>query len=80
MVDWHLNMELLTLKKWDDFDREDAVTAMSKELLEDLENLDMSDEQTKKEVWSRISKLNKILPEGVKNRSLKAVYTAVKES
>ena len=67
-------------EKWDDYDREDAVTAMSKELLEDLENLDMSDEQTKKEVWSRISKLNKILPEGVKNRSLKAVYTAVKES
>jgi hypothetical protein len=67
-------------EKWDDYDREDAVTAMSKELLEDLENLDMSDEQTKKEVWTRISKLNKILPEGVKNRSLKAVYTAVKES
>ena len=66
-------------EKWDDFDREDAVTAMSKELLEDLENLDMNDEQTKKEVWTRISKLNKILPEGAKNRSLKAVYTAVKE-
>ncbi len=67
-------------EKWDDFDREDAVTAMSKELLEDLENLDLNDEQTKKEVWTRISKLNKILPEGAKNRSLKAVYTAVKES
>jgi hypothetical protein len=67
-------------EKWDDYDREDAVTAMSKELMEDLENLDMSDEQTKKEVWNRINKLNKILPEGAKNRSLKAVYTAVKES
>ena len=67
-------------EKWDDVDREDAVTAMSKELMEDLENLDMNDEQTKKEVWVRISKLNKILPEGAKNRALKAVYTAVKES
>jgi len=66
-------------EKWDDFDREDAVTSMAKDLLEDLENLDLNDEQTKKEVWNRISKLNKILPEGVKNRSLKAVYTAVKE-
>jgi hypothetical protein len=41
---------------------------------------DLNDAQTKKEVWTRISKLNTILPEGAKNRSLKAVYTAVKES
>lgn len=67
-------------EKWDDFDREDAVTSMAKDLLEDLENLDLNDDQSKKEVWVRISKLNKILPEGAKNRSLKAVYTAVKES
>jgi hypothetical protein len=67
-------------EKWDDFDREDAVTSMAKDLLEDLENLDLNDAQTKKEVWTRISKLNTILPEGAKNRSLKAVYTAVKES
>lgn len=67
-------------EKWDDYDREDAVTSMAKDLLEDLENLDLNDAQTKKEVWTRISKLNTILPEGAKNRSLKAVYTAVKES
>lgn len=67
-------------EKWDDYDREDAVTSMAKDLYDDLENLDLNDEQTKKEVWVRISKLNKILPEGVKNRALKAVYTAVKES
>jgi hypothetical protein len=67
-------------EKWDDFDREDAVTSMAKDLLDDLENLDLNDAQTKKEVWTRISKLNTILPEGAKNRSLKAVYTAVKES
>lgn len=67
-------------EKWDDYDREDAVTSMAKDLYDDLENLDLSDEQTKKEVWVRISKLNKILPEGAKNRALKAVYTAVKES
>lgn len=67
-------------EKWDDYDREDAVTSMAKDLLEDLENLDLGDVQTKKEVWNRIAKLNTILPDGAKNRALKAVYTAAKES
>jgi len=67
-------------KKWKDpNDRIDVVTSMSKELLNDFEDLDMSDKQTRLEVIDRIKRLNEILPEGAKNKSLTQVALKAKE-
>ena len=68
-------------KKWKDpKDRIDVVTSMSKELLNDFEDLDMSDKQTRLEVIDRIKRLNEILPEGAKkNKALTQVALKAKE-
>jgi len=67
-------------KKWKDpKDRIDVVTSMSKELLNDFEDLDMSDKQTRIEVIDRIKRLNEILPEGAKNKALTQVALKAKE-
>lgn len=68
-------------KKWKDpNDRIDVVTSMSKELLNDFEDLDMSDKQTRLEVVDRIKRLYEILPEGVKkNKALTQVALKAKE-
>lgn len=68
-------------KKWKDpNDRIDVVTSMSKELLNDFEDLDMSDKQTRLEVIDRIKRLNEILPEGAKkNKALTQVALKAKE-
>jgi hypothetical protein len=67
-------------KKWKDpKDRIDVVTSMSKELLNDFEDLDMSDKQIRLEVIDRIKRLNEILPEGAKNKALTQVALKAKE-
>jgi hypothetical protein len=67
-------------KKWKDpKDRIDVVTSMSKELLNDFEDLDMSDKQIRLEVIGRIKRLNEILPEGAKNKALTQVALKAKE-
>ena len=68
-------------KKWKDpNDRIDVVTSMSKELLNDFEDLDMSDKQTRLEVIDRIKRLHEILPEGAKkNKALTQVALKAKE-
>lgn len=69
--------------QWSPEDREDAVTSMSKDLFDDLENLDMNDEKTKKEVFDRIKNLQQILPKDkngkpINNRALSNVFKSAK--
>ena len=58
-------------REWKDpKDRIDVVSSMSKELMDDMEDLDVTDKQTKEEIIGRIKRLRAILPEGAKNKNL----------
>ena len=58
-------------REWKDpKDRIDVVSSMSKELIDDMEDLDVTDKQTKEEIIGRIKRLRAILPEGAKNKNL----------
>jgi hypothetical protein len=57
--------------KWKDpKDRIDVVNSMSKELINDFEDLDLSNKKVKAEVIDRIKRLQEILPPGSKNKAL----------
>ncbi len=76
---YDLFAQTMLLRLSSSVDRIDVVTSMSKELLNDFEDLDMSDKQTRMEVIDRIKRLNEILPEGAKNKALTQVALKAKE-
>ena len=68
-------------REWKDpKDRIDVVTSMSNELSDDMEDLDLTDPLTQKEILGRIARLKVILPQGAKNKTLNKVLIQLKNA
>jgi hypothetical protein len=66
-------------REWKDpKDRIDVVTSMSKELMDDMDDLDLTDKLTQTEILGRIARLKAILPDGAKNKTLNKALLQLK--